>query len=254
MQQKWRDRHVRATALKDRLQSIDQGRLSAADVDRLWDRAVALLDLEGGKAAIPLLQEIITMRPDHPQAQFHLGRLLLDENRPEGVQHLERAMEIDENCFLQACGLLHQHFRATGQAAQLRELDGRMDRHEKSLAASQAERREVSAKDTFIPHELAEADLQALREVLQPELRVLRAHLARKELKHFPKQRLFVLCLYSRRAWHGLAHQELDRVLVARVSQKLRLPGRLMVCSPDGIYRGLARKLARVPGAEVFFR
>ena len=254
VQPKWRERHVRANVLKDRLNSIEQAPATAADVDRLWDKAIALLDLEGGKTATPLLQEIITMRPDHAHAQFHLGRLLLDENRSEGVAHLERAMEIDENCFLQACGLLHQHFRATGQAAQLRELDGRMDRHEKSLAASQAERREVRASDTFIPHDLSEAELQTLREVLQPELRVLRANLVRKELKHFPKQRLFVLCLYSRRAWHGFANEDLDRALVARVSQKLRLPGRLMVCSPSGIYRALARKLARVPGAEVFRR
>jgi hypothetical protein len=254
IEKKWRERHARANALKDRLSSIEQVPALAADVDRLWDKAIALLDLEGGKAAAPLLQEIIALRTDHILAHFHLGRLLLEENKPEGISHLERAMELDENFLPQACGLLHQHYRASGQAAQLRELDARMDRHEKSLTASQAERREVKASDTFIAHGLSDAELQTLRDELQPELRILAAHLARKELKYFPTQRLFVLCIHSRRGWHGLADKELDHTLVSRLSQKLKLPGRLMVFSPTGSFRALARTVEQVPGAEVFRR
>lgn len=254
VEKRWRERYARANALKDRLSSIEQAPAATVDVDRLWDKAIALLDLEGGKAATPLLQEIIALRADHVLAQYHLGRLLLEENRAEGVAHLERAMELDENCLPQACGLLHQYYRAAGQAAQLRELDARMDRHEKSLAASHAERREVKASDTFISHGLTDTELQTLREEFQPELRILRAHLARKELKHFPTQRLFVLCVYSRRAWHGFPNKDLDRALVTRLSQKLKLPGRLMVFSPTGIFRAVAQKVARVPDAEVFHR
>jgi len=60
---KWKERHARATALKDKLSSIEQAAAATtADVDRLWDKAVALLDLEGGKAATPLLQQILTVR------------------------------------------------------------------------------------------------------------------------------------------------------------------------------------------------
>ena len=254
VEKRWRERYARANALKDRLSSIEQAPAATVDVDRLWDKAIALLDLEGGKAATPLLEEIIALRADHVLAQYHLGRLLLEENRAEGVAHLERAMELDENCLPQACGLLYQYYRAAGQAAQLRELDARMDRHEKSLAASHAERREVKASDTFIPHGLTDIELQTLREELQPELRILRAHLARKELKHFPTQRLFVLCVYSRRAWHGFPNKDLDRALVTRLSQKLKLPGRLMVFSPTGIFRAVAKKVARVADAEVFHR
>lgn len=254
VQKQWRERHARANALKNRLSSIEQTPASGLDVDRLWDKAIALLDLEGGKAATPLLQQIITVRPDHVLAQFHLGRLLVQENHAEGVTHLERAMELDENCVPQACGLLHDHYRYSGQAAQLRELDVRMDRHEKALEASRAERQEVKASDTFMAHGLGEPELNALREVLQPELRILRAYLARKELKHFPTQRLFVLCVYSRRPWHGFPNHDLDRALVMRLSQKVKLPGRLIICTPTGRFRALSRKVARMPGAEVFSR
>lgn len=251
--QKWRERHARASALKDRLNSIEQTS-AAVDVDRLWDKAVALLDLEGGRTAMPLLREVLALRPDHAPARFHLGRLLLEDNSDEGVGCLERAIELDEQCFPQACALLHDFYRSRGQTAQLRELDARMDHHEQSLAASHLERRQVTASDTFIAHGLTESELQALCQQLEPEPRIVRAHLARKELKYFPTQRLFVLCVYPPRAWHGFANHDLDRALVNRLSQKLRVPGRLMVFSPSGSFRALSKKVARVPGADIFFR
>jgi Zn-dependent protease with chaperone function len=253
--QNWRDRHARATALKDRLTSLDQVPiLASADVDRLWDKAAAVLDLEGGKAAKPLLEEIIKLRPDHAPARFHLGRLLLEDNSVEGVTHLQRAMELDQQCFPHACALLHDHYRHAGDTARLRELDARMDRHQESLTASQAERREVKVSDTLIPHELSEAELLKLREGLERESGILRAHLARKEMKYFPTQKMFVLCVYPRRAWHGLANHDADRALVNRLSQKLQLPGRLMVFTPSGSFRALSRKLARLSDVEIFRR
>lgn len=255
MAPKWRERHGRATALKDRLNALEQSTAgSTADVERLWDKAVALLDLEGGKAARPLLEQILSLRPDHVPARFQLGRLLIAEHAPEGVSHLQRAMELDEQCVPQACALLHQHYRLAGQVAALRELDARMDRYEKALAASQTERREVRPGDTFVAHALTEPELQNLREALSLEDRILRAHLARKELKHFPTQRLFVLCVYPRRPWHGFSNQDADRTLVNRLSQKLQLPGRLMVFTPAGSFRPLSRKLKSLPDVEVFRR
>lgn len=251
---KWRDRHARANALKHRLSSIDQAPVPAMDVDRLWDKAAALLDLEGAKTAIPLLRQIVEARPSHAPAQFHLGRLLLDDSDSAGITNLEQAMELDENCTPQACSILHNYYRFAGQSAQLRELDARMDRYEQALKASHAERSSITAKDTFIEHGLGDAELQALRAELQPELRIVRAHLARKELKHFPRQRLFVLCVHPCTPWHGFSNGDLDRALVNRLMTKVKLPGRLMILTPSGKYRSLARKLTTVPSVEIFTR
>ena len=255
MAPKWRDRHGRANALKHRLSALEQAMpASATDVDGLWDKAVVLLDLEGGQAAKPLLKQILGLRSDHVPALFHLGRLLLEDAPVTGVAHLQRAMELDEQWFPKACELLHHHYRMSGQIEQLRELDAQMDRYEKSLAASHAERREVSAKDTFIAHGLTGAELQSVREILAAEGEISHANLGRKELKHFPRQRLFVLCIYSRRPWYRPANRDADRASVNRLSPKLLLPGRLIVFAPAGSFRAMARKLASVPGVEIFRR
>ncbi len=255
MTSKWRDRHARAGALKGRLTSLEQVPTGASmDADRLWDKALLMLDLEGAKAAKPLVREVASLRPDFAPAVFHLGRLQLDDNEPEGVAHLERAMELDEQCVPQACSRLHEYYQLLGRADKLRELDARMDRYEKALAASQAERREINAKDSFAPHDLTEAELQGVLDMIGAENQVVRAHLGRKVLAHFPKQRLFVLCVYPRRPWHGFGNADADRALVKRLSQKLLLPGRLFVFLPSGNFRAVAKKLARVPEVEVFRR
>ena len=251
----WRERHARASALADRLASLEQAVPNVADdPDSLWDKAVVLLDLRTDETVEPLLRRILVLRPSHGPANYHLGRILLEAGRPEGETYLERVMAQEEESVPQACALLREHHRRAGRVEKLRELDARLDRYEKDLAASRTEQREVTAKDHFIPHELSAAELEALRRTLAAEPELAHAELARKELRHFPKQRLFLLCLHRRPAWHHLPNRERDQALVQRVSPSVRLSGRVLVFAPSGSFRAIARKLRNLPGAEVFRR
>jgi hypothetical protein len=251
----WRDRHARAASLHHRLASIDQTVPdSTTDVDGLWDKAHVLLDLRGAEAAEPLLRQILSFQPKHAAANFHLGRRLLEAGDAAGEAHLESAMAEAEELVPQACEELALYFRRTGRAERLRELAGRLDRYEKDLAASHAERRTVTAADSIIPHGLTESELGALREILNHEPDLVMAKLARKELRYFPNQRMFLLCVHLRPAWHHLPNRERERSLVSRLSSAVRLTGRVLVFSPSGSFRVLARRLGNVPGAVVFHR
>src|SRR5258707_11127096 len=97
-----------------------------------------------------------------------------------------------------ACALLHQHYRRAGRMDRLREIEGRLDRYERDLAASRAERREVTARDKLIPHGLSVEELNALRTTLSAETDLALAELVRKELRYFPNQKLFLLCVRRR--------------------------------------------------------
>jgi Zn-dependent protease with chaperone function len=249
----WQARHAKANALSHRLATLEQAVADkAADVDGLWDKACVLLDLKGHKEAEPLLRQVLALRPDHTAANFNLGRILLDDGREEGETLLERAMAEEEELVPQACHLLHNHYRRLGNTARLRELDARMDAYEKNLAASRAERREVTARDPLIPHGLSEDELRVVRETLATEPELSHAHLARKDLRYFPKQKLFLLCVYGRLAWHRLPNRERDRALVNRISQRIQLPGRVFVFYRGGGFNVLAKKIARMPEVEVY--
>lgn len=251
--EQWRHRHGRAVALAHRLDSLEQAVPNpAADADSLWDKALVLLDLREDEKAEPLLRQIIGLRPDHIAANFHLGRLLLQERKSEGEGYLERAMAVDEQVVPQACALLHDHHRKSGQMDKLKEIAARLDRHEKEVVAAQAECREVSANDPLVGHELTKAELETLRATLATEPELVMAWLARKQLKHLPKQKMFLLCVRSRVPWHRLPNYDRDRALVARLSQSVQLPGRLLVFCPAGSFRALAKKLMTVPATLVF--
>lgn len=249
----WQARHAKASALSHRLTALEQATATkATDVEGLWDKAALFLDLKGDKEAEPLLRQVLALRPDHLPAMFHLGRILLEEGREEGEGLLERAMVEDEELVPQAASLLHVYYRRAGRIDRLRELDARMDAYEKNLAASRAERREVTARDPLIPHALSNEELSKLRETLASEPELFRAYLVRKELRHFPKQKLFLLFVQARPAWHRLPSADRDQHLVNRFSRKLQLPGRVLVIGRTAGFRALARKVQKFSGAQVF--
>ena len=249
----WRERNARAGALAHRLTSLDQAVPEAnADVDSLWDKARVLIELRGDKSVELLLQQILVRRPDHAPANFQLGRLLLKAGNGDGELYLERVMAEEDDAVPQACALLREHYRRTGRADRIREVEARLDRHENAMAASRAERTSVTAADTLLAHGLGEAELQKLREALAADPQLAYAELAQKELKHFPRQKLFVLCVHRWQPWHRLPNHDQDRVLAGRIARNIHLPGRVLVIPPTGSFSALARKLRRVPVAEVY--
>jgi Zn-dependent protease with chaperone function len=250
----WRERHGRATALNHRLTSIDQASgVSPVDTDKLWDRVHVLLELHGDREAEPLLRELLALQPAHSAANFHLGRVLLERNDDSGETHLERAVREETEWVPHACRILHDYHHRHGRTAKMREIDARMDRYEQQLAASHAERSSVSASDALIPHGLGAAELAALRETLLAEPDLAAAELARKELKHFPEQNLFLLCVRARRRWHGWPDTDAEQALVNRLTKRVRLPGRVLVFAPTGGFRALARKLRTVADVTVHY-
>lgn len=251
----WNERHARAGALESRLTALDRAvPLELIDVDALWDRAWALMDLKGGGEAEDLLRQILRIRPSHQGANFHLGRLLLEKGDAQGESLLERVMEDDEGSVPRACELLHDYYRRAGRADRAVEIETRMDRYHQDLRASQQERSSVGRGDELIPHGLSTEELEPLRRVLQEDPAILRADLVQKRLRSFPKQRMFVLIVYPKPAWHRLPSHDREWAVVHRISALLNLPGRTVVLPPSGTHRPVARQASRVPSAEVWRR
>ena len=251
----WAERHARAASLQHRLETLSQAVSDpAADVDSLWDQARAIGALQGDLAAAPILRQIIVLRPDHAAANFHLGRCLIEAGDEAGEWHLERAMDEDEESAPQACALLHAHFQRTGRADRVREIEARLDRHEAVMTASKIERATVTSADTVIAHECDAAELENLQKLLEAEPEVTAAYLGRKQMRHFRKQRLFLLCIAVRRAWHRLPNRDLEQAVVRRLFSKVRLSGRVLIFSSSGSYSGLATKLRAAAHAQIFGR
>ena len=248
----WHEAHARAASLQHRLAGIESAQPSANDVERLWEKADVLIRIENDAAAVPLLREVLAARPAHTGANFCLGRHLISLGDEAGEPHLLRAIESRDDLVQPGCELLLGHHRALGHGDRMREITARLDALEAALQASHGERNSVTAADTFVPHDLSAAELAPITTALGGERDVRAAHLARKQLRHFPKQRLFVVVLITRRRWFG--GEDLDHALVARLAPALKLPGRMLVITPRVPWRGVARKVTRVAGSEIHRR
>jgi hypothetical protein len=211
-----------------------------------------VIDLQGDAAAVPVLQQILGLRPGHVAANFCLGRHMIGENDAGGEAYLERAMAEDEELVAKGCGLLHAFFRRTGRADRVRETEVRLDRHEAAMAASQVERASVTAADHLIPHGLDDTQLENARSLLAGQSGVTAAYLVQKRMRHFQKQRLFVLCIEGRRAWYRHSDGELEQAAVNALVGKVRLPGRVLVISSSGGFAPLGKKVRIVPGARIY--
>lgn len=251
----WRERHLRAGAQGDRLQRLATAAPNSdTDADTLWEKAQAVMDLDGLAAVEPMLRRILELDHRHPAANFHLGRRLvqLGDDRAEG--HLELVMALNDEGFAAASELLHQHFRHRGLTDKLRALESRLDHRERDLAASRQERNSVTAADTLIPHGLTDDELAPLRALLADEDEIVHAELGRKALRLFPEQRLFLLCVHVRRNWLNREPAERAQAAVNRLVPRVQLPGRVLIFSRTGGFTPLAHKLAAVSGADFYRR
>jgi Zn-dependent protease with chaperone function len=254
-EQQWRQQHGKANILHARLGQIDGTIVvKKEDTDALWDKVRVLLGLQDTQAAVPLLRQLLVLDPKHVAGNFNLGIHLLNSGEAEGEVYLERAIAEDEELLPQASDAFHNYYRQSGQSERLREFYARLDRHEKAIAASRAERSNITAADTFIPHDLSQAELTALRETLAANPEIIAADLGRKELRHFARQKLFLLCIRIRPAWHRMPSGSRQQEVVNQLVKQARLPGRVLIFAPSGNFRRIARKLATVSGARVFSR
>ncbi len=257
----WRYRHRRAIAEDRRTELTDDpGPMattspSPADAVAAWEAARSSYELKGPAAAVPLLRAVLERDPRHAGASLALGGHLLKLGDAEGRRMLEEvAADADEFWMRQACQALHDHFKATGQEAELREMRARLDRLDEESAAARRERATVRPGDSFLPHGLPDAHLEALQAVLTAQAECGAAWLVRKELRYFPRRPLFVLGVRrdSDRWWHR--DPDRDRDLVRRLTPLVELPGQVLIVARYGSFRKLAAKVMSRPDDQVFRR
>jgi hypothetical protein len=215
-----------------------------------------VFELQGAEAAEPMLRQILTVRPSHGWANITLGRHLLERGRDEGEQFLRRILDEDDNDLIPAASeVLLNHFHQLGRTDKVQETRAALSRYETTRDAAARERSVVTASDSFAPHELSRPELQGLITTLSQQPDIASAWLVRKSLKHFPKQKLFLLVVSSKpTSLFGYSNSDHDRTLVTSLIVAVKLPGRVLVVAPQGGFRPLARKIMSLPDSKVFPR
>jgi len=243
----WKDRHEYAQKVTTELSGMETSADAPPSATHLWEKAQKIAELRGDGAAVTVLEQVIALDPKHAGANFILGRHYLHLDDSRGVAFIEAAMESDPLLTQNGCELLHAYFNRTGQRDKLRPLEDRFDEFQKVSILARQERAAMSAADTFLPHELTEQQIAAIRKVFAGEPAIDSAAVARKKVIHFPKSPCFAVALRIK-AQGGNNNGQ----LVNRVITQASLPGHFLVFVDEKNLRGLAEEVFNVRGSVIY--
>jgi Zn-dependent protease with chaperone function len=250
----WRQQHAAANQARARLQAIEARAATGPLPPELsWERIELTLDLHGDSAAEPLLRAVLATNADHAGANFALGRILMERADAAGLEHLERAMQRDPGCVPLGCALAAAFHDAAGRHDEAAAFRTRARAGADLLDAAEVERRGVEVGDSFMPHGLPADEVERLRKEIAGFFDVTRAYLARKVVRHLPERPYYVLGVEVGR-WYRFAKAQDTREVVHGLASKVVWPGHTWIMALDRGNRKLARRLKRVPGAELLRR
>jgi lipopolysaccharide biosynthesis regulator YciM len=197
---------------------------------------------------------VLSLRADHAGANFLLGQLLLRQNDPAGVAHLEQASSQDPEMLIPACQILFAHFTAAGQPEEAERYREQAQEFIAKLEEAQPERATITPADELIPHQADPAEVERLRDQLRPFPLIQTAYLAQKKLEKFPERPLYVLGIVTTASWYQLNRAESNRELIGEIVSRVEFTAETLVIVLEGDYKKLLKKFRQLEGAQIFPR
>ncbi|HEV8400436.1 MAG TPA: hypothetical protein VGQ18_11450, partial [Gemmatimonadales bacterium] len=251
----WRAKHEQDVRQQKRLTALEAkaaaGRLALVDAA---ERADLTLSLRGDAAAVEPLRAVLQLEPDHAAANYALGEILLDLHDESGVAHIERAVTRDPSARAQGYERIWAFYEAEGRTAEATEYRRRTWQQGDLLELAAPERKDVTNRDRFIPHELPESELAPIRAVVAATPDIAEAYFVRKDLTHMPEVPLYVLGVKMKLPWYRYRSQAKEQALVDRLVQEVPVPGQWFVIALNEHTTKVRKRMRKVPGAQLVRR
>jgi hypothetical protein len=251
----WRAKHEQDVREQKRLTALEAkaaaGPLALVDAA---ERADLTLSLRGEAAAVEPLRAVLQLEPDHAAANYALGEILLDLHDESGVAHIERAVTRDPSARAQGYERIWAFYEAEGRTAEATEYRRRTWQQGDLLELAAPERKDVTNRDRFIPHELPESELAPIRAVVAATPDIAEAYFVRKDLTHMPEVPLYVLGVKMKLPWYRYRSQAKEQALVDRLVQEVPVPGQWFVIALNEHTTKVRKRMRKVPGAQLVRR
>lgn len=251
--EQWSERHNYVLRSQKTLAALEEkSRSGDLLFDEAWTRASLATELKTPEEAIPLLRDVLSLRPDHAAANFLIGQLLLRQNDPAGVAHLEQAAARDPEMRIPACQILFAHFTAAGQPQEAERYRDQARKYLAKLEEAQPERTTINSADELIPHQATPAEVERLRDQLRPFSQIETAYLAQKKLEKFPERPLYVLGIVTTARWYQFNRTESNQKLISEIVSRVEFMGETLIVVLEEDYKKLLKGFRQLEGAQVF--
>lgn len=250
----WRQRYAYLQEAKDQLQALERKAQQAPlTIQEKWERAAYIWELQGDDAALPLLQEVIGLAPDHASANYTIGQVLLNKGDDAGIGYIEKAIAQRIDWRIKGYQLIAQFFWQQGQTKAAETYREKADQHYQQLLKAEEERTNVSHRDTFKPHTLTPSEINDLKQQLATHPQVRAAYLVEKVVTHFPEERLCVLGVIRKQQF--IESTEAPQQVVDLLVNHLQTPVQTyIVILNHGSFKKLKQKIGQIDQSLIFKR
>jgi hypothetical protein len=183
-------------------------------------------------------------------ALFVLGRQLVLQKEEEGIPMLTAAIERDANFAPRGAELLRDFYWAKGEKEEAYRWHEQCAEAVKKMQAARAERETLLTTDTYVPHNLAEAELTKLVDSLRQINGIRRAYLVRKLTMHFPEQPFYALG-YTCSGPLERSDMEKIRAVLEAIKANAVFPGEAMIVSVERDNKAFGKLFRKVEGSRV---
>jgi len=247
--QNWRRRHEEAQAASKRLHELEEKSTSETLTDdELWDVADLTAEYKNHDHAIPLIEDFLSRHPEHAEANYRLGRLLLENDDKRGIVHLEKAMNVDSDKVLTGCQMIEDFLLKNGLDRDADAWRERAISHFKTLKLARKERAVITAKDTLEPHDLPTQEVDRICHELAKFSRIKSAYLVRKSVKLLADKPCYVIVVVLK--YEVFDSPDTQMLLLRQISQYLG--GHYTVISMNTVRFVLNRKIRGVAGSLIY--
>ncbi len=179
--ERWLERHQYLDECRQGLAKLQAQ--EALTADERWDFIRFTRELSPDQDVLPLLNELLQQAPDHVQALYQRGLLLLERKDEAGIADLERLMEQQADATLAACEAAW-HFYLEHDPEKAEQYRSRWQARADYEDRVRAEFQTLPADATLAAHDLNAEIEQQIRQIVQTHGKhVRRAFLARRILK-----------------------------------------------------------------------
>ena len=166
--------------------------------EELFERAGLIAESQGNAAALPLVRQLLDMQPEHAEANYILGGMLLEKDDESGFDYLNKAMRLDPRWKPAASEIAFNYLRLKGRHEEAKPYIEIIENQQEIVQKAEAERSAVRQTDNFEPHQLNVETLELLTKKISYHDEIESAYLACKTVQFFPEIPLHVLFLTLR--------------------------------------------------------
>jgi len=252
----WKQRYDQLIKAEKRIAEFDEkaenGELSD---EELYERAGLIAERYGEKEALPALYKILDKKPEDAKANFAVGTVLLNNDDENGIEFLEKAMQLDRTMKIAGCETLYYYLRSKGRDEEAKKYVLAIEAEEENVNLANRERSTVSASDEFDKHDFSEETLEKMRSRMQYYDEIQSAYLVRKIVQHYSEIPLYVLFFdVKKKGLFGGGELLKSDELVKIMAERLGEFGAHYFVVLEKDFESLKPRLEQIENAKIFQR